>query len=494
MSIGKLARYRVQAGALALVIAGFGSGASPAWAQTNEDMAPPPAAAPAGASATDDPKVIYEREAKNKDVFTFDYGVPSSPALTLLGIDTDKITQSNSLKPFVLSLPGLLTSKESGQSAALEISPAWLIVPASDRTHDKYDAGRAVLFRTRIGFALYEGVDDADPANQKPSRASIGLSTSFLPSSDPLLATVNLPRVGKVGAWETCFNDGLNDILDATRIFKATPEIATLRAERDRLQERNRVLQQQIQAHPSPERLREILAERAGLEGELGTVLTNIAKLEADWQTEARAEFAKSNAPAIIAGCKRVADRAARIGSDLDFGGGAVWNGAPGHLKGLHDPSAVLWASFRTSLGVPQPTKGSYSGLIQWADKTDRWFMIGGSARLGLSEAVATGDAAKPRIKANTFTGWFGLERYTDTSRLAAQIGLQRTDPILASDDGFAGTRTVYLVSYDQQLIEGVWVSASYGKADGAGTLESDSTARISLVFTTPSVRNIFGK
>jgi hypothetical protein len=44
--------------------------------QGTEDSAPAPA-------ESDNVRTLYEREANERDIFTFDYGVPSSPSLNL---------------------------------------------------------------------------------------------------------------------------------------------------------------------------------------------------------------------------------------------------------------------------------------------------------------------------------------------------------------------------------------------------------------------------
>lgn len=53
----------------------------------------------------------------------FDYGVPSSPAERLINVAVDKISPSTSLKPFILSIPKILSDKNQGQSVGLSLAP-----------------------------------------------------------------------------------------------------------------------------------------------------------------------------------------------------------------------------------------------------------------------------------------------------------------------------------------------------------------------------------
>lgn len=414
------------------------------------------------------------KDADNADVFTFDYDVPTSPAITLLGVD--KINQSNSLKPFILSVPNVLDSKEAGQAIALDFSPAWLIEQPGERTFANYRGNKPLWFRTRIGVAVYEGVGDPDPAKQRPSRLSVGLSTSLFNSSDPLLARA--PGVPE-SAWGTCVDGGYDAIRQSMPRPDDTAELAEARGKL------NAAFDAWEALPPGPAK-DEAKAKHDRLEGEFGALRKN-------WAEKAAETFAKSKGGKILAGCLRVADRAAKTGLDLDLGGGAVWEGNPGKISGFARPSAAFWSSLRVPLSVGRPKAADSESLIQWADDLKSWFMIGGSGRLGLAEAVATGDAAKPKISADTFTGWLGIERNTDTNRFTAQVGLRRTSPRAAVDSAFAGTQTVYLLGLDQKLTDSMWLTATYGRAQGSGVLKSDSVVKVGVTLDTPALRRILG-
>lgn len=463
----------VEAAALGICAQMLTSGG--AHAQAADDQ-PAPAGAAADTESGSDPAqqaiVLIGQDADEADVFKFDFGVPSSPALTLLGVDKDKITQANSLKPFVLALPGLLSGKDGAQSIAVEVSPAGVFTDSSADTYSNYSALQSVLFRTRIGGALYRGVDDTDPAKQKASRASIGVSTSLLGASDPLRAT--FPGWHQP-VWQGCVHDNDARILGPAPHYQRTPEMQTLFLKEKALERANR-------SNPSPE-----------LEAEIARIRQTLEDAHTAWVVQMVAGYKKSDGPKVIETCMKVASRAAQMASDLDLGGGAVWSGDPGKLSGFKNPTAVFWGSFRTSILAKKPDSTNYLNLQKWLADDSPWLMIGASGRIGLSEAIATGDGTRPEIRANTFTGWAGLERYKNTSRFAAQLGFQKTSPKSAADSVFGGTRLVYQVSFDQKVTKTVWLSLNYGKANGTGALKDDSTLRLSVVFDTPAVRKIFG-
>jgi hypothetical protein len=377
---------------------------------------------------------------KDANVFKFDYGVPSSPALTLLGIDEKKVTQSNSLKPFVVDvLPGLLSGNNSDQAVSLDFAPAHYLLPASQQRFSEYASGlRSLLFRTRVSGAAYGGVDDADATKDKRSRLALGLSASLLNTSDPLLA----PLPGDHGsAFIKCL-DTSDAIVEAALLQIA--QLPTTSTEADRLK---------------------------------------------IWNAPA------TGAGEVLGSCKSVSDMAARLGADLDLGLGAVWEGDPGKMKHLDDRVMVAWASYRTTLGIDGPGAGSdWKAMKTWADEIDQWFMVGGSLRAGWDETLTTGNVAEPQIKADRLAAWVGLERYTKNSRMSAEVGRERIHPSASADDAFKGSRTRWLVSWDQQVsVFGLWLTLSYGEAEGNGFLKGDKTTRIGFKFAEPAVANVFG-
>jgi hypothetical protein len=453
--------------------------------------APAAPAAPGGASAAQQAVDVVNQAAKDANAFKFDFGVPSSPALSLLGVDQQKVTQSNSLRPFVLSLPSLVSGDQAGQAAAIDIVPAAYLIPASQQTYDTYGP-RSLLFHTRAQVGLYNGVSDKDPTKQKPSRATIGISTSFLNTNDPLLAP--FPGGGE-SAWVSCYDSALSDIR------KAVPPPPTPDGDRD-LTAQLETLDDSIQKLSAAAAVPNLAPNlKQGLEDSIATARTQYQKIDSQQKTlrktaydKAAKTYGASSAAQLLPECVKVANRAASLGAALDFGVGAVWNGVPGKIDGLEHANTALWASYRRSIGVRGPAGSTFLDYKDWYDNLDQWFMIGLSGRVGFDEVVATGDKTTPQIIANTYTVWLGLERYTKVDRLAAQYGVERTDPRLAAAKAFGGSRSRYLITYDRKLNDdGLWMTASYGEANGSGALKDDKTAKVTFTFTSPDAPKIFG-
>src|ERR1700749_4994389 len=141
---------------------------------------------------SNDTCVLINTPAQNTNLFTFDYSVPTSSALELAGLSTHKVTPATSLKPFVLSLPGLLGSNGTSTSAALDLAPAWALGDADAivAEYEKPDAwAERIWYRTRFGVALTKGDTGGSDATQAiPSRVAIGLSFSLSDGSDPVMA------------------------------------------------------------------------------------------------------------------------------------------------------------------------------------------------------------------------------------------------------------------------------------------------------------------
>lgn len=145
-------------------------------------------AAPATAPPEAKPIVLYEVK-QQKSLFTFDYGPPTSPALSLTGQSPDKTTTSTSLGKFALTIPSLY-GEDGDKAIAFDVAPASLFEHPSRATYKAYmNGGRAYRlgYRTRLGVAAMNGKDgDGDASKAVRSRLALGLSSSLLDSADPL--------------------------------------------------------------------------------------------------------------------------------------------------------------------------------------------------------------------------------------------------------------------------------------------------------------------
>src|ERR1700679_1140723 len=76
------------------------------------------------AQTTQDPQSVnLFSDVQGKQVFSFYYSVPTSPALTLAGLSADKTATSTPAKPFVLSSP-TVTGGGTGTAYAADAAPA----------------------------------------------------------------------------------------------------------------------------------------------------------------------------------------------------------------------------------------------------------------------------------------------------------------------------------------------------------------------------------
>ena len=157
---------------------------------------------------------LLDKKAKQEGSFTFDYGVPTSPALTLTGVSPDKLNTSSSLKPFVLSLPDVF-SADGARTVAFDASPAQLILKPRQQHYSEYvnaDTAYRILFRTRLGLVIDRGEEGGeDPKKGAASKLGVGVSTSLLDHSDPLMTTDQ--RGQRV--WETCVARHLGELPDS---------------------------------------------------------------------------------------------------------------------------------------------------------------------------------------------------------------------------------------------------------------------------------------
>lgn len=423
--------------------------------------------------------------------------LPSHCWGSTLGLDANKVTQSNSLRPFILSLPSVLGGSEQGQAIALDMAPGWLIIAPEERSYTAYEreSWRRHALRTRVGVALYEGVENEDnPAKSVSSRLAIGLSTSWLDDSDPLIA--RLPGQ-QDSAWRACLNRSgaaIQQMLEAPiPNGPNAAELTTLDAENQRLVQRKRDAERERDATQNP-------TQRARLDGELEQINTRLREIAAIFtahtaaaRTALTGAYTRSDARAAVGRCAAEADRAARLAQDLDFGVGAIWRGEPGQVSDFESAGGAVWLSYRRPFGLPDTVNPADAASMR---RLNTWWMVGGALRAGFDEYVATGNSATPEIRASTWDAWVGVERNSDAQRFSLQAGYQERDPNDATAATFERSRTRYLASYAQRLGDresSVWLNISYGDAQGHGAFADDEALLVSIMFAPPDPRRIFG-
>lgn len=473
---------------LALSLAVLG-GAAPVNAQ-NE-------AAPAGG---DKGPLVLEEHVKNEGVFAFDYGVPTSPALVLAGLSGDKTTvNSASLKPFVLSLPSVLSGTE-GQSVALDIAPAALAGGDRQQTYDDYVTGSRlgrIAVRSRLNVAIYNGVDGGgDASKDKASRLALGASFSLLDNNDPLMAG---SRPGKDSVWLDCLKKA-QPIIDRLHTLSFMPppliELQQLQTDAQSGSIPGRTMPnftadqvaliEKTVGHPM-----NLTGQTALDKPKLGAIARELQKTIGPLREEAEKAFVTrpeaDAAREVEESCAQKAANAAAKGAALNIGGGVLWRGKPGALDELKNGGAVIWASGHVSVfRFPGEEKDG---------SRDSFFMLGGYARIGRAERIATGDKTTPEIRADTQEYWGGGEYYSSSFKLVGQIGWSKTearDPALSS---FSSSGDRYLISGAvpfRTVAEGLWLGFSYGDARGTVETRQGHVFRLTIDFGPPKPANIF--
>ncbi|MGA7673995.1 MAG: hypothetical protein WCA78_02995 [Rhizomicrobium sp.] len=502
-------------------------------------------AAPVGdpaASAATPVVTVFTQTAKDKNLFSYDFGIPTSPALTLIGTSTDKSSPSASLKPFVLSLPASWGGAKDSQSFGVDFSPEW-ILNANPVDYQTYmdSPWLQLAYRSRLEGALFLGDDGGGvTAKAKNSRLAFGASISLLKDSDPVTATTT---DGKTSVWKDCVAGVQNspdavlytndyaalarNYIDFSKtvgapVEKASAELslphvttppsftAALAAVTDCLKADGI-----CKSHDTNGDLQAVLNKAESPEDKIKDIVTALKNVELgiqnDLKTESKTAATKHNILSALGTCTTKANAAARLGADLDIGGGVVWSGTPGKAEGFKSASGALWIAGKLPLGVFNPT---ITGAAD-ADPSAQSVMLGGSLRASWSETVSTGNTATPSIQANVIDAWLGLERYTAGTKFAAEAGYNDTSATAAAQSAFSKSGFRWQVSGSVKLSgvwngllqgaffasdspqspnNGIWVNASYGSSSGTVTSLNDKTFMVSLSFSPTDPYNLFGE
>lgn len=436
-----------------------------------------PAMAQTPSETEKDEHILYESKPEH-DIFKFDYGAPSSPAMTLLGLTPDKTPPSTSLTEFVVSLPTLL-GDEQGQSLALDAPVARLFGKAPDLTFDDYTAEGKWLtrlgYRTRAGLALLNGSDGgSDPTKAVNSRVSLGVSASVLDSADPLMAEGRF--------LQRCLREVRLTTLPVIQALSAahSPEKQAILDKIDQVSE-------ELEGPLSPERRRAAEAEFKALEAAKDALNGTAGKAT-------RKQLETAGVPKRVDRCVDRASRMARFASDLDVGFGLLAEGDPGKLENFDWRGGAVWIAFKHPVYVADVVRGREFDDAGDAILPSAALMVLASGRAGWDETVASGDAVTPKFRADTFDAWVGVEWLTPAYRLSAQYGWLEVETREAVGKPFERSGERYLISAQVQLgsKSPLWLGASYGNGYGTvGDLDSH-TALITLSYA-PGKTSIAG-
>lgn len=456
-------------------------------------------AAPAFAQTPDPPKptTLLSQAAKDESFFKFDYGVPTSPALTLAGLSPDKTTTSTSLKSFVVSLPTFLNGDDKGQAIALDFAPAALgSRDLAQATFTDYVEGHSgwqgIVNRSRIGLALFQGKEDTtSPAKSVPSKLAAGVSVSVLNSSDPLLT----PGDGEEGYLLSCLKrqtpramavlgSDLQAVANrstfATDYPGFTPQDQqTLKTADSRLAEINARIAALDDAIEDPaqasrraqniEEQRKLSDERKAL-GDLRARLLDLMVARDD-----NGSLAKE-----IKSCALEASLRAETAADLDIGLGGLWRGKPGELNDFNDAGAAAWIAFR------MPFHRTFERDKDGAPALKSAWLVSASGRFSTKEYLATKNATTPEFQADVSEAWVGIEYLVPDLRFSAHYGYRDIRADDAAGKPFESSSDRYLLAAKIRLGKedgGLWLNLSYGNANGATADKDDHTALVTLSY-----------
>jgi hypothetical protein len=449
-----------------------------------------------------EPLVLSERKADDADIFAFDFGVPSSPALSLAGLSPDKTTTSTSLKPFVISLLPALGGEAENLSVALDFAPAAYFWDQRSYAHYRNATfWQQIVARSRLGLATYGGVTDEDPAKAKSSKVAFGYSVSLLSDSDPFFA--KLSRGDAEPVWLRCIKQA--DAKHGATARAITAERTAAGQAVDRLSLATYILDL---PNPTPERLAAAIEARRGELGALfahlgmampatphdvvAALRSNRARLEQEASTTVAAsnvvlaeKAVKEGFTKAIDDCAKLANMVAQSSQDLDLGFGALWNGAPGDYSDLKGGGVAAWAAYKFPFRVTRNAAGA----------PERSWIVGGSARYATKERVATGDAAQPEFEASTFDAWIGLEVITEESKFALQHGWFDAQAEDNAFGAFSQSGSRWLGSAAFRLggeRSPYWVKLSYGAAEGTTDARNDETLLFTLHIAPPKDPGLF--
>jgi len=492
------------------------------------------------ATTSSDPKgqafQIIDDESQNKDIFTFDYGVPSSPALKLVSANPDKFKTSTALKPYVFSVPTDWGGATGADAFAVDLSPYWLFDTTEHNTYKHYRAsnegfGDTLRSRLRFSAALTPGTNAGGvTSKQSPSKMGIGLSTSLLSEDDPAL-TPDLEDSDKT-YWEGCiarlksqvgneYDQALASEWGSTLItlaqLKASITDGQSEAKAGNLSPEtgsaiyrylDKCLNDTKCAAISPAQIRTIRDRDNSLSRISADQLNNVQDLVAKMDRTVGsandlllADFGKG-----ISNCIASTNLLAQHAPSLDLGGGVDWQGTPGKIKGFSKSTEVVWAGGRYPIArFLRPGKKAINASDKPEEDELDYFLIGGTLRASWNEQSPTGDKDTPQISARTLQTFAGLERQTLGSLLSAEVGYTEVHANSAAQSNFSKSGIRWLASASlklgdslqgaiaqilsdfgdsQSLSNGAWLNVSYGTANGNSSSLKDRTFLVSLSFS----------
>lgn len=345
---------------------------------------------------------------------------------------------------------------------------------ASQRTPDS--AYQRWLRRSRLGVAIYEGVEDSDPSKNVPARLAVGFSTSLWDESDPLMQN---------GPNARAFTDECEVEVLADRAARSNPNLRSSLESLD----------------SSPEGRRIVALSALSQELGLGTarITERFDRSTIDQRAYERTvdglEQYFANTPVMrtamreaIKDCAQRASEIAELRRDLDIGIGLLYRGEPGQFSEFDERGAAAWVAFRYPWGVDlinpdfgtrlvNPETGGTDSTDPLAN-VDSYWLVAGSARFSQDEFIATGNDVTPEIQVDQIEGWIGIERYSQRFRFGAFYGYSEVEAVEPAGEAFERSGERYVISAQYRLGDeddsGLWVGLTYGDTGNSADENND--------------------
>jgi hypothetical protein len=417
-----------------------------------------------GASSDPPSDIVLMNNPLRSGAFSFEYGVPATPALTIIGANGDSIPTNANLQRFAMSV--LRASEETGGGAAagLDFSPFWGMESRTmswQTYRGRSSNWERSWYRARISAAFNEG----NSGDEAPSRAAVGVATSLLDSSDPAMLMVPAdeldgddPRTGNergrpVPYFSAC-------VLNARRAAGNLDQAMVLWA-------------------AATSELRE--SERAN------DPHTRIVQLQAR-QAAAAAAFVPEYSR-VAQECRQQTQNVARRRRAWDVGLATQWAGDPGSLDNMEPAGTSLWSTITT---------GASGATASLDDDASEEANFRGVAHIRLDVEAADFTTPTTRIEYDRQTVAIGIERLTRRSTISLQASYRNDDGPAGSE--FDGESYQYLLRADVPagdflggtFGENTWLSVSVGAIDG-DQVENDSYVSVALRFKAPERSPVIG-
>lgn len=485
---------------------------------------------------------LFGMTAQGTALPNFSWGIPRSPALTLAGLADTKVPTSDSLRDFVVQAPNTLGNEEQGQAIALDVTLARLLSETgatrlyqyrgqtlAEATAIAFHPGAAALSlsqqraqrsertltsgepapdtyyqrwlrRSRVGVALYEGVEDtADPSKNIPARLAIGFSTSLWDESDPVMQ-----RGPQGGSFlQECQADRTGELYfreqrDLQQRFADDQRALSVQGRRE--------IGAAAFAH-------DLIDSAARLRSNSGVApfalnsmnsYQDVAAFESGIRvlSQAIGEDATLRRVGLQAtrDCAQRASMLAELRRDLDVGIGVLYRGDPGQVSDFDERGAAAWVAFRYPWGVnlvpdfgetlvsnQRETRGNADSTDDPLAGIDSYWLVAGSARFSHDEFIATGNNATPEIQVDQAEAWIGIERYSQRFRFGAFYGYSEVEAAEPAGEAFERSGERYVISAQYRLgdgeLSGLWLGVTYGDTGSAANADNDDALMFSINF-----------